>query len=648
MTGSLRSTARNPVAIALMGVLILVFLVLGVGGTGKFPDLFHPSRADAVVVAGSHAMSARDFRRIFEQEKTRFEKQAGQTYSAEFLVQNGFDRQLLDAIGLDEAFTEMLSRAGVRPGPSLVDAEIRKLPFAFDRVTGKFSEQQFTQALAAQGLTPREAEQEITDELAQRHFTYAIAAGFAVPRAYAALNAVTGLESRDVSWFILDPRSVPRPAPPTDAQLIAFMKANAAQLTRPEMRAITLVRFSAKAFEPTVTVAPADIAKEFAFRKDSLSTPERRTVVQIPVKTAAEGATVASGLAKGEDPQALARSLGTEAITYADQPRTALPDGKLAAAAFALAPGQTKGPVQGDLGMAVLEVIKVTPGVEATLENSSAKIEADLRAKAAADKAYDLSQKFDDARQAGSSVADAARKVGVVPVTVGPLTADGRDAQGKPDPAASDKIVKSAFAHAAGEETDIEDTGAGEYFALRVEKVIPPSLPALDEVRPQLTRAYMTQAFLTALKARAEGLMGEMRKGETIAQAAAKVGAHVTRQAGMQRIAAQQYKAMGRDFLEGVFTSKPGEVFAATAANGVFVAKLDAVRPPDPLAAARVIETIRGRLGESYVGDVMNAVKTASRQAIKVTVNLNVARQAIGVDPALLRKAGAKPAAPAK
>ena len=46
MTGALRSTARNPVAIALMGLLILVFLVLGVGGNGRFPDLFRVARAD--------------------------------------------------------------------------------------------------------------------------------------------------------------------------------------------------------------------------------------------------------------------------------------------------------------------------------------------------------------------------------------------------------------------------------------------------------------------------------------------------------------------------------------------------------------------------------------------------------------------------
>src|SRR5579859_2504579 len=98
MTGSLRSTARNPVAIALMGMLILVFLVLGVGGGGRFPDAFRGARADSVVTAGGHATSASDFRRIFANEKQRIEEQNKQTFTNQFLVENGADKELLSEI----------------------------------------------------------------------------------------------------------------------------------------------------------------------------------------------------------------------------------------------------------------------------------------------------------------------------------------------------------------------------------------------------------------------------------------------------------------------------------------------------------------------------------------------------------------------
>ena len=76
MTGMLRSTARNPIAVAIMGALILVFLILGVGG-GRFPDAFKSVNADSVVSVGTHAMSSRDFQKIWDQQKQKFEQQAG-------------------------------------------------------------------------------------------------------------------------------------------------------------------------------------------------------------------------------------------------------------------------------------------------------------------------------------------------------------------------------------------------------------------------------------------------------------------------------------------------------------------------------------------------------------------------------------------
>ena len=652
MTGSLRSTARSPFGAALMGLLILAFLILGVGG-GKFPDAFGTTRADSVVTAGAHAVSANDYKRIFEQQKQKLEEQNKQPLTTELLVQNNVDQQILGQLGLDQAFSEMLTRAGVAPGRTLLEEQIQKImPAAFDRVTGKFSAQQFKDMLAQRGLTLAQAQSQITDELAQRHFGTAMEAGLKTPRIYAAMTAVAALENRDVSYFILDPRTVPQPAPPTDAQLTAFMQDHAAQLKRPEMRTVTLVKFSAAALSPTITVDPAAVQKEFDFRKDSLSTPEKRSVIEIPVKTADQAAQASARLAKGEDPAAIAKSFGEEPISYVDSPRSAIADRKVAAAAFAMSAGQTLGPVQGDLGIAALKVLKITAGSPATLESARPKIEADLRQKAARDQAYKQSQAFDDARQAGSNLAQAAQKAGVRTVSIGPFDANGAGLDHKPNPLLSDKIVKAAFTQAPTDEPDLQDAGAGEYFALHVDKVVASALPALADVRPQMVQAYISQTFMTALRAKVDGLTARMKKGETIDQVAASVGGHVVHQQGLQRLKAQQYQAMGKEFLQGVFGVKPGEAFAAGAPGGVYVARLDAVRSGDPTTTAKVLEGIRGRVSQDFVRDIFAASETAAHDQIKVTLNLPLARQAIGVDPNFVTsntgKTGAKSPAKAK
>lgn len=636
MTGTLRSTARNPVAIAIMGALILVFLVMGVGG-GRFPDAFKAVNADAVVSVGAHSLGSRDFDKVWEQQKQKYEQQSGQQFTNTFLVQNGVDLQLLDEVAKEQAGMEMLQRAGIVPGPTLVDNEIKKMPWAFDKVTGQFSEQQFVQVLGEQGITPRQAQAEITDELAVRHFGYAAAAGLQAPLLYVAVNAVQGTESRDVSYFTMGLSAVPAPAPPTDAQLQAFMKAHAAQLMQPEMRVLTLARFSAKDIAPNIKVDPAQVAKEFAFRKDTLSTPEKRSIVEIPVKTAADGAAAAKRLGAGEDPAVIAKSLGAEAVTYEDKPQSAIADRKLAQAAFALKPGAVSGPVAGDLGLAAVKVVKVTPGSAATLASATPQLEAEIKQKMAADQAYQQSQKFDDARQAGANVVDAAKKAGVATITTGPVTAQGVDAEGKSNPVLNAKILKTAFAMPAGQDGDLEDLGSGEYYAVRVDRVQPPALPSLSDKRPQLARALMNEELVTALKAKAKDLMALARKDGRLEAAAAQVSAHVTHENGMQRLKAQQYQALGREFLESVFAVKPGEVFAAGGQSGVYVARIDAARPGDPQQTAALTAASRSRASQAYSDDILVAMQNAARKDLKVTLNLALARQTLGVDPSLLK-----------
>jgi peptidyl-prolyl cis-trans isomerase D len=640
MTGTLRSTARNPVAIALMGLLILVFLILGVGGGGRFPDAFRGAKADSVITAGGHATSVSDYRRIFQQQKQRIEEQNKQTFSTEFLVDNGFDRDLINQIALDDSQTEMLARAGIEPAASLIDAQIRQIPVAFDRVTGKFSERQFMEFLANQGLTPRQVQADLGDELAERHFATALASGFKVPRAYAALSAIAGLQNRDVSYFVLEPKAVVQPLPPTDAQLLAFEKLHAAQLTRPEMRIISLARFSAADLAPTVTISDADVQKEFDTRKASLSTPETRSIIQIPVKTAAQGQEAAQRLSKGEDPASVARAFGAEPVIYENKPRTEIADGKLAAAAFSMKEGQVAGPVTGDLGLAALKVTRVIPATAPTLASARPKIEADLKAKAAQNKAYELSQKFDDARQTGASIVDAAQKAGSPAATVGPFTATGLDGLGKPIPQITDKIAKAAFALRAGEDSDIQDAGPGEYYAFKVDKVIPPSVPPLEEIRPLLTQAYMRDQLTTALRAKANALIAQLKQGKSMDEVAASVGSTVTRQQGLQLVKAQQYQALGREFLSQVFGEKSGALFAAGAPNGVFIARLDAIRPGDPAATAQVLQVIQRKASEDYLRDLLTSTKVAAEKAVKVTVNLPLARQALGIDPNHVGKGG--------
>ena len=449
MLSNIRAFAKSPSAAVLIGLLVVSFAVFGI------TDVFKGRVAgDAVITAGSRNLSPADFKREFDGYKSRVEQQVGQPITVEAAAANGLDRRVLEGLAGREAFAELVRKIGIVPSDKFIVQEINKIPAFFDQVSGRFDRKAYEQRLGENGLTPAKFESIMRDEIAQQHVGTGLVAGLRVPRAYTALGAIYAMESRDIAYFPVEPSSVPQPPAPTDAQLTAFMKENAAQLTRPEFRVLTVVRFSPQLVSSAITIDEAELKKRFDFRKDTLSTPETRTVLQIPAKDPATAQQIGQRLTKGETPAAIAKSLGVEVLTYDNKPKTAIPDRKIADAAFRMLPGQMA-PVPGDLGLAVVKVVSATPGRAVTLDEVRPVLEAEIRKDAAAEKVYALTQAYDDAHQGGSSLPDAAQKAGVPSVTIGPLAKTGRDLQGQPVQGLTQKLVETAFNLPAGGESEV-------------------------------------------------------------------------------------------------------------------------------------------------------------------------------------------------
>lgn len=640
MLAGFRSFAKSPFAIVLFGLLIVSFAVFGIS------DVFNQPSSSKVIVVGSRSVTPEDFKVRFDNYRNQLQQQ-GETLTPDEAVARGVDRGMLQELSLQESMAEMIKKMGVRPSEALVGDVLHKqlsqLPPGtrpFDPVTGKFDKQMYQALLAQNNLTPASYEASLRDEIAQSQFYASVANGLRTPRIYSALQAMYGLESRDLSAFAIDPASVAQPAAPTDAQLQAFMNENAARLTRPETRVLSVVRFSAKALEPSVTVDPAEIQKTFDFRKDTLAQPETRSLVQIVAPDAKAAATIADRLRKGEPPAAVAQAYGKQPVMILDKPKTALPDRKVADAAFSLGEGQVSAPIAGELGQSVIKVLKINAAKAASLEAARPQIEADLRVQAAQSKAYDQTQTFQDARDAGASVVDAAGKAGALVVTTAPLTAQGAGLDGQPAAGLTPDVLKAAFALPASGESDLIEAGKGEYFAVRVEKVNKAAMPPLAEIKQPLAQQWMLNEMVKRLKAKADELAARVRKGESLEAVAASANVKIQKIPGLSRENAQQHQALGRDLLIAAFNAKPGEVFTASAPQiGYVVGRIDTVHPGNASELARATETLRPQTSMAYMRDIGQAGRVAARDKLKPKLNLNLARQAIGVDTAALDKA---------
>ena len=611
------------------------YLVVGIMALGlisfSFSGRFHTITSDAVIQAGSHEVSPAIFKRVFDNSLADLEKQAGQQTTPQDAVAHGFDREILEGLATDESSIELASRMGLRASPDMITAELRKQPDFFDPITGKFSEKQLEAKLADIQLTPDQFIGQLNDELIENQLMSGLNAGLQAPRMYGAMMAAYGLEERSLSYVVFDPRTQPQPPAPTDAQLVAFMKQH--NITEPEMRVLTVVKFSPSALAPTMPVDQAEVQKLYAFKKDSLSTPEKRTLVEVPTKAAASAAKAIQALRGGQAPDAVAKSLGLTAIPYNDVNKAAIADPQVADAAFSTAAGQVSQPIHSDLtGFPVVKVTAVTPASTPTLESLRPQLETQARTDAARRKAFAGVQAFDAAHQAGASLADAAKKAGFETVSIGPMSSQGAGLTAQPIDGLTPALLKAAFNLSQGGETDAIDGGQGEYFAVRVEKIIPPGMPALADVRGPLTQSYEVHEVLDALQAKANQLADQVRKGQSLAAAAAAAKLPVGQAAGIARQKASQYSAIGDSLLGQIFLAKAGDVIVGQTATGaIMVAHVDALTPAAPGVASATLLGEANQNAQLLFQDLNESAREWAKRKIKPTYDVKLAHEALGI-----------------
>jgi peptidyl-prolyl cis-trans isomerase D len=206
--------------------------------------------------------------------------------------------------------------------------------------------------------------------------------------------------------------------------------------------------------------------------------------------------------------------------------------------------------------------------------------------------------------------------------------------------------VETAWALPAGGESEVEDAGNGEYFAVRVEKIIPPAMPPLAEIKPKLVQVWMQRELAKAMEARAQSFADQVKKGESLDAAAKAAGATVTRVPAIDRRSAGQNPMLSQDMLGKVFTSRPGDVFTAQNSHfGYVVGKLETIHSGDTATIARTADDLRPQMTQAFYREIGESAHIYARTKVKVTIDTNRARQAIGLEPIGPKAASASRAA---
>lgn len=642
MISGFRDFAKSKWAIALFALLILSFAVVG----GTQTDVFGSFGPRNVIDAGDRSLSPAQFRADFDRIRENLQQEQGRPVTLDDLVAENAHVQYLESQTRRLGFLNWAHGVGIRVDESLVLDRIREIPAFFDQITGAFDEATYQQMLAQQNITPLQLEEEFRDTAVSEHFAAAVAAGLRAPRVYGALVAARAFEVRDGRWFTVTQAMAGTTPPPTDAQLTAFLSENAAQLRRPEFRIASVIVFSDAPNAAAPAVPEARIVERFEFRREALSTPERRSFTTLTVADRAAAERIASALRAGQSPEAVAEANDIEAVPYVDQPQSAVTDPAIGTAVFGLAADQVSAPIQARVGFAVAKVTAVSPGQAATLDSVRDAVIQELQLEDARARVFSRVEAYEKARAEGKTLAQAVEEVGARIVQLPPFTQDGRLPDGQPLNAPP-LILENAYALTAGAESEVVDAGEGQYFVVRLDEITPAALPSLAEVREPLTQAWTQRENARRLSALAERLATRVRGGEDVAAVAASAGATLNTRANVQQNAEAQAD-LGDGVLQGLFGQGRGQVFSSPASEtSAIVGRVDAIRAADPAASAPFADQIRPRISQEFVGGLGEVVVNAAAARSRAENDPALALETLGVD-APAAPGAATPAAPAQ
>lgn len=614
---SLRTKGKSTVVWLLMGMVLL-----GLGGFGI--TNFSGSGTAAIGTVGDTEISADDYLRGIRSEIQSFAAQTGQTLTPEQARSFGIPQTVQGRLFTAAALEEEARRIGLSVGDETVLRDLTAAP-GFQGAGGQFDPARYQEVLRQEGLRPAEFEEDVRMDAARLILQRAVIGGVTAPPTLRDGTAAWILEKRDFSWDELTAEDLAAPvAAPDDETLAAWHKANADRFTAPEVRRITYAWLTPEMLADKVELDETALRDLYQSRISEFQQPERRMVERLVYPSDAEAAAAKARLDGGQatfEQLAAERGLALSDIDLGEVTEAEL--GAAGPAVFALDQPGVVGPVQTDLGPALMSMNAILEPVDIPFEQAV----TDLRAEAAADRARRVIEEqapdLEDRIAGGATLEDLAK---ATDMELGSI--DFSAETPSEGIAAYQSFRERARAVTPTDFPEIFQLDDGGVFALRLDEVVPPALIPFEEVRDEVLADWIAAETRRELKARAEerkllvesaangDLPAPVEGAEPAPATTFQAATDVERDTGIEGVP-QAVVAQGFRLAE------PGEVAVVEAEGRVFLIRLDGVKPADLKAeeAAPVVSGVTQRLTDSLQSDLFQAYARALQARHGITLN---------------------------
>jgi peptidyl-prolyl cis-trans isomerase D len=614
MLRGLRKASSNwlgkTIMAVVMGVLIISFGVWGIA------DIFKGFGQSTLAKIGRTEISTEQFRQIYSEKLQQISRQFGRSLTMDQARAFGLDRQALQQTIAEAALDEEARRLGL--GQS--DAETMRMIFGdpnFKGVNGAFDPARFQATIRQFGYSEQRYVADQRRVSLRRQIAGTISAGLEPPKTLIDALSRFQNEARSVEYVKLDAAQAGTIEPPSPETLAGYFDDRKALFRAPEYRKVSFVVINPEEVGKWTTISDEDARKLFEQRRAKLGKPEQREVSQIMFPNAEEALSgrnrIGSGLSF--DDLAKERGLNSSDVDLGVIAKSEIIDPAVADAAFSLPSGDVSQPVPGKFGVALIKIGKIVPGVEPTFESVASNLKKELAVERARTAVAELRDKMEDERGGGSSVIEAAQKLGLTAVTIDAVDRSGRLPNGQlvtNVPRGLD-VVSQAFTSDVGVDNDPIPFNGG-YVWYDVLGITPSRERSLDEVKDQVETRWRDDQITSRLRTKATEMIQKLDQGGHLADEAATAGLKVETAAAFRRdasppgVPASVVAAAFRTAKDGV-----GQVGGAAAGEWIVFRVTDVTVPPVDLASdemKKLKETLLRALTDEQVGQYVTKLES--------------------------------------
>ena len=596
----MRKNASSWVIKFLLGIIVLVFVFLGIGSQGSKYD------GVAAIVNGD-TISVEEYRGAYQRIVEQFRQQFGSSLNDELIkmfrveeqaIQNLIDQRLMlqesEALKIgvsDQELVEFIRNIGVFQKDGAFDIDRYETVLRQNRMTEAMFEQEQRRLL-------------VVDKLRTL-----VAGGIKV----ADLEASEWFRWNDASVnvdYVLFTPETHKDVAVTEEEIATYYKENGENYkTDPMIRAEYLL-FDPVRYLSEVEIAPDRVKEYYESNPEEFETPKTVEARHILIRVDQDAADEAVAEARKRADEIYAQAEGGAdfaelARTHSEGP-TRDSGGKLGAfrreamvkpfsdKAFSMTAGQVGEPIRTRFGWHIIKVEKVNPASRRTLAEAGAEIEKKLKDEAAMNLAYDDAEAVSDALADGESLDEVVKARDLTLSTTEFFPRQG-PVSGILD---SSRFASAAFALSDDEVSEIQELEDG-YYILRPAEKRAAKVPELADVKERVTADLKAKVREERAEKAAEKFLEALKGGKTLAEEGLSAGLKVATTGFFKRTGSIPEIGASREISEAAFKlsgEKPLADAVLKGSKGYYVLSFKERKEPDAEAFEKAKDGVKQRL----------------------------------------------------